>query len=162
LSARLSTSRSYGQNHVFFDPASPVTSFAVSDNGEEDVATETASVALTSSLFWHLVSHLRAQFSHDLQDSSSNSSAVRTKVTSIIDGFGRSSILPRQTAEHRLHLTETFSLQGGRHSWKFGGDAMLAWTYNYFASLFGGAYIYDAIKVHPFTLSALRAGPPST
>jgi len=42
LSARLSTSRSYGQNNVFFDPASPVTSFAVSDNGEEDVATESA------------------------------------------------------------------------------------------------------------------------
>src|SRR5437762_8178187 len=138
LSARLGTSRSYGQNNVFFDPASPVTSFAVSDNGEEDVATESASVSLTSSLSWHLVCHLRAQFSHDLQQSISNSSAVRTKVTSIIDGFGRSSILPRQTAEHRLHLTETFGLDGGRHSWKFGGDAMLTWTYNYFPSLFGG------------------------
>ena len=158
LSARLSTSRSYGQNNVFFDPASPVTSFAVSDNGEEDVATETASVALTSSLSWHLVSHLRAQFSHDLQDSSSNSSAVRTKVTSIIDGFGRSSILPRQTAEHRLHLTETFSLEGGRHSWKFGGDGMMTWTYNYFPSLFGGEYIYDDIKVNPFTFDPMIAG----
>src|SRR5437773_4836319 len=158
LSARLSTSRSYGQNNVFFDPASPVTSFAVSDNGEEDVATESASVALTSSLSWHLVSHLRAQFSHDLQQSSSNSSAVRTKVSSIIDGFGRSSILPRQTAEHRLHLTETFGLDGGRHSWKFGGDAMLTWTYNYFPSLFGGEYIYDDIKVNPFTFVPMIAG----
>src|SRR4051812_18274211 len=31
LSARVSTSRYYGQNNVFFDPASPITSFAVSD-----------------------------------------------------------------------------------------------------------------------------------
>jgi len=115
-------------------------------------------VSLTSSLSWHLVSHLRAQFSHDLQQSSSNSSAVRTKVTSIIDGFGRSSILPRQTAEHRLHLTETFGLEGGRHSWKFGGDAMLTWTYNYFPSLFGGEYIYDDIKVNPFTFDPMIAG----
>jgi hypothetical protein len=50
ISARVSTSRYYGQNNVFFDPASPVTTFAISDNGEEDVSTETASLTLTSSL----------------------------------------------------------------------------------------------------------------
>ena len=42
LSARLSTSRYYGQNNVFVDPASPLTTYAVSDNGEEDVSTESA------------------------------------------------------------------------------------------------------------------------
>jgi hypothetical protein len=55
-------------------------------------------------------------------------------------------------------LTETFGLDGGRHSWKFGGDAMLTWTYNYFPSLFGGEYIYDDIKVNPFTFDPMIAG----
>jgi len=158
LSARLSTSRYYGQNNVFFDPASPITSFAISDNGEENVATESGSLSLTSGLSMRLVSHLRAQFSRDLQSSSSNSSSTLTKITNILDGFGRSTILPRQTREHRLHVTETLSLEGRRHSWKFGGDALLTWIYNYFPSLFGGEYIFNSIKVNPFSFDPQVGG----
>ena len=50
LSLRLNTSRYYGHNNVFLDPASPLTSFGISDNGEEDVSTESGSLALTSNL----------------------------------------------------------------------------------------------------------------
>jgi outer membrane receptor protein involved in Fe transport len=151
LSLRVNTSRYSGENNVFLDPSSPLTTFGISDNGEEQVATESAAVSLTSSLSYHLVSHLRAQFSRDLQRSSSNTEAPLTKVTNIIDGFGRSSILPRETREHRLHLAETLSLEAGHHSWKFGGDALLTWIYNFFPSLSGGEYIFDPIKVNPFT-----------
>ncbi|MGD0015443.1 MAG: hypothetical protein ABSD56_13640, partial [Bryobacteraceae bacterium] len=49
LSARLSTSRYYGTNNVFFEPSSPITNDAVSGNGEEQVATESASISLISS-----------------------------------------------------------------------------------------------------------------
>ncbi len=35
LSARLSTSRYWGENNVFFDPASPITNFGINNNGEE-------------------------------------------------------------------------------------------------------------------------------
>jgi len=154
LSARLNTSRYYGQNNVFFDPASPVTSFAISENGEEDVSTESGSVSLTSALLWRLTSHLRAQFSRDLQESSSNTSDALTRITHIIDGFGRSTILPRRTREHRLHLAETLSLDGSRHSWKFGGDALLTKVYNFFPSVFGGEYIFSDIRVNPFYLRA--------
>jgi hypothetical protein len=83
LSARVNTSRYYGQNNVFFDPASPITTFGISENGEEDVATESASLSLTSGLSPRLISHLRAQFSRDLQQSTSNSDAVRTRITSV-------------------------------------------------------------------------------
>ena len=158
LSARVNSSRYYGDNNVFFDPASPITTFAISDNGEEDVSTESGSVSLTSGISSRLVSHLRAQFSRDLQESISNSADVRTKVTDIIDGFGRSSILPRRTREHRLHLTETLSLETGRHSWKFGGDALLTWINNYFPSLYGGEYIFDEIKVNPFSFEPMIGG----
>jgi len=162
LSARLNTSRYYGQNNVFFDPASPVTSFAISENGEEDVSTESASVSLTSVLLWRLTSHLRAQFSRDLQESSSNTSDALTRITHIIDGFGRSTILPRRSREHRLHLAETLSLDGSRHSWKFGGDALLTKVYNFFPSVFGGEYIFSDIRVNPFTFEPMLAGLETT
>jgi hypothetical protein len=158
LSARVNTARYFGTNNIFFDPASPVTTFSITDNREEDVATESASTSLTSGLSARLISHLRAQFSRDLQESSSNSSEVRTRITDILDGFGRSSILPRRTREHRAHFTETLSFDTGRHSWKFGGDALLTWIYNFFPSMFGGEYIFDGMSVDPWNFEPMRYG----
>jgi len=116
LSIRISTSRYSGANNVFLDPASPVTTYGISDNGVEHVATETATASLTSTLSWRMVSHLRAQFSRDLQWSESNSDSPLTKIPGILDGFGRSTILPRETREHRGHFAETLSREGQHHS----------------------------------------------
>jgi Carboxypeptidase regulatory-like domain/TonB dependent receptor len=158
LSLRLNTSRYYGNNNVFLDPASPLTTFGISDNGEENVSTETGALALTSNLSIRVVSQFHAQFSRDLQSSTANSSDPLTKISDIIDGFGRSSILPRQTREHRLHLAETFSVEGKRNSWKLGGDVLLSWIYNFFPSLSGGEYLFDPIKVNPFSFEPQEAG----
>lgn len=158
LSMRVNTSRYWGANNVFLDPASPLTTFAMSDNGQEQVATETGSLALTSNLSWRVVSHLRAQFSRDLQQSTSNSTDPLTRITDVFDGFGRSSLLPRQTREHRLHVTETISIESRRNSWKLGGDALLTWIYDFFPSQFGGEYIFDPIKVDPFTFAPMEGG----
>ena len=158
LSLRVNASKYYGQNNVFVDPSSPLTTYGISDNGSEQVNTETASFSLTSAISSHLVSHLRAQFSQDLQQSSSNSEAPLTKIYSIIDGMGRSSILPRQEREHRLHVAETLGWDKGRNSWKFGGDALPTWIYDFFPSNFGGEYIFDPIKVNPFTFAPQIGG----
>ncbi|HZR31794.1 MAG TPA: carboxypeptidase regulatory-like domain-containing protein [Terriglobales bacterium] len=151
LSARFNTSRYYGDNNVFFDPASPITSDAISNNGEEDVKTETATVSLTTALTSHVTSHLRLQFSRDLQQSSANSNDVLTRIYGIIDGAGRSTILPRSTNERRLHVADTLSVAHRRHSFKFGGDLLLTKIDNFFPSTFGGEYIFDNIRVNPFT-----------
>jgi len=158
LSLRVNTSRYFGNNNVFLDTASPQTTFGISDNGEEQVWTESATLSLTSSFSFHVVGHLRAQFSRDQEQSTSNSSDPLTRIPTIIDGFGRASILPRQTREHRLHVAETLSLESGRHSWKVGGDALLTWTYDFFPSSFGGEYIFDPIKVNPFTFVPQEGG----
>src|SRR5271157_235028 len=158
LSARLNMSRYYGTNNVFLDPASPVTNNAISGNGEEDVRTESASLSLLSGITPRLTSHLRAQFSRDLQQSFPNSTEVRTSIYKWLQDFGQSSILPRQTREHRLHVAETLSLSRGRNEWKFGGDGMLTWDYNYFPSLYGGEYLYDNIVVNPFTFVPMHGG----
>ena len=158
FSLRVSTSTYSGENDVFLDPSSPMTTYGISDNGIENVQTETVTAALTSTLSARLVSHFRAQFSRDWQWSESNSNQPLTRIPSILDGFGRSTILPRETHEHREHFAETISRDGQRHSWKFGGDTLLTQIYNFFPSTFGGEYIFDPINVDPFTFQPLIGG----
>ena len=79
-----------------------------------------------------------------------------------MEGFGRSTILPRRTREHKFQVADTLSFDGLRHSWKFGGDVMLTWIYNYFPSLFGGEYIFDNIKVNPWTFVPMVGGTELT
>ena len=158
LGLRISTTRYWGANNVFLDPASPVTYDSISNNGQEQVFTETGSLSLTSGLSQRLISHFRAQFSRDLQRSYSNSNDVLVKIPTLFDGMGRSNILPRQTREHRLHLAETLSFEGSRHSLKFGGDGLLTWIYDFFPSQQSGEYLFYPIKVDPYTFAPLQGG----
>ncbi len=158
LSARLSTSHSYGMNNVYFDPGSPIAFDSIGANGEEDVRTESASLTLLSGITPRLPSHLRVQFSRDLEQLFPNTIGPQTSIYSWMEDFGQSSTLPRTTREHRLHLAETLSLNRGRNQWKFGADGMVTWDYNYFPSLFGGKYFYDDISVDPFTFVPMHEG----
>lgn len=151
LSARISTSRYYGDNNVYFDPASPITHYATSENGSESVSTISSVASLTSGISRKLTSNLRVQYSRDWQDSSPNTSYARTSVDGIIEGFGRSLIMPRQTHETKLHVAESLSFDTRRHNWKFGGDAIATKIYNYFPLQFGGGYLFRNIRVNPFT-----------
>ena len=158
LTARLSTSRSYGANNVYFDPGSPISFDSISANGEEEVATESASIALLSSVSPRLTSHLRLQFSRDLEQQFPNTTGPQTSIYSWMEDFGQSSTLPRETREHRLHLAETLSLTHGRNQFKFGADGMMTWDYSYFPSLYGGEYFYDDISVNAFTFVPMEEG----
>jgi hypothetical protein len=162
LALRVNSSRYWGSNNVFLDPASPLTYDSISDNGEETVSTDTGAATLTSGLTPRLISHLRAQFSRDLRQSYTNTTNTLVKITNIIDGIGRSDQLPRATREHRAQLAETLSLDTNRHSFKFGGDALLTWIYDFFPSQQSGEYIFDPIKVNPFTFQPQEAGLPLT
>jgi hypothetical protein len=158
LSIRVNTSRYSGQNNVFLDPSSPLTTYAISDNGTEHVETETATTSLTSAISLRLISHLRLQYSRDQQWSESNSNQPLSRIPGILDGIGRSKILPRETREHRLHAAETVTREGKHHAIKFGGDALLTTIYNFFPGNFGGEFIFDPINVDPFTFQPLLGG----
>jgi hypothetical protein len=162
LALRFNSSRYWGSNNVFLDPASPVTYDSISDNGEETVSTETGSVSLTSSITTRLLSHLRAQFSRDLRQSYTNTNDTLINVTDILDGIGRSNLLPRATREHRAQLAETLSFDTSRHSLKFGGDALITWIYDFFPSQQNGEYLFNIIKVDPFTFEPMEGGLPLT
>ncbi|HZD30502.1 MAG TPA: carboxypeptidase-like regulatory domain-containing protein, partial [Candidatus Angelobacter sp.] len=101
---RLSTSRYSGTNNVFFDSASPVSTYTEDDNGSESVATESVAASWTSAWSHRLSTNLRAQFSRDLQLSVANSNTPKIKIYDIIDGMGQSNILPRENQEHKLHV----------------------------------------------------------
>jgi len=158
LTLRVNTTRYWGSNNVFLDPASPVTYDAISNNGQELVSTETANLSLTSSLSQRWISHLRAQFSRDLQQSYSNTADVLVKIPNILDGMGRSNLLPRQTREHRLHLAETLSFEGSRHALKAGGDGLFTRIYDFFPNQQSGEYLFYPLKVDPFTFEPMEAG----
>jgi len=158
LALGVNTSRYWGANNVFLDPASPVSYDAISNNGEELVDTETANLTLTSAFSPRTISRLRLQFSRDLQQSYSNTADVMVKIPTILDGMGRSNILPRQTREHRLHLADTISVEGSRNSWKFGGDALFTKIFDFFPSQQSGEYLFYPIKVDPYTFEPVEAG----
>ena len=158
LALRVNTTRYWGSNNVFLDPASPVTYDSNSNNGEEQVATETANLQLTSSFTPRVISHLRAQFSRDQQQSFSNSNDVLVKIPTIMDGIGRSNLLPRQTRERRLHFADTISVEGARNSWKFGGDGLFTSIYDFFPSQQSGEYLFYPVKVDPFTFEPMEGG----
>ena len=158
LSARISTSRYWGTNNVFLDLGNPITNSAISDNGQERVTTETAALSLNSGLTNQLTNNLRAQVSRDLQRSVSNSNAPLARIPTVLEGFGRSSVLPRRTSEDRLHLAETLHLEKTRHSLKLGGDALITRIDSFFPALSGGEYIFDKIKVNPFTFIPEEGG----
>ncbi len=155
---RVNTSRYSGMNNVFFDPSSPITFYAESANGTEDVRTESVAASLTSAWTTRLASSLRAQFSRDVQQSFANSDQPITKIYNLVAGFGRSSILPRNTNEHKLQIADTLSYERGRMQWKFGGDFLQTWIYNYFPSMFGGEYYFDNVKVNPWTFAPMVYG----
>jgi outer membrane receptor protein involved in Fe transport len=158
LSLRGNTSKFEGANNVFFDPGNPVTNSPMSSNGEETVRTDSLLASLTSTLSERWMSHARLQFSRDLEQSFANSTDARTKIYGIVDGFGRSTMLPRETREHRFHAAETLSYANGRNDWKIGVDALLTWDYNYFPSMYGGEFEFDNIRVNPWTFAPMTYG----
>src|SRR6185369_8258704 len=138
LTTRVSVSSYYGANNVFFDPTSPITNFALSGNGEENVRTATLSANLSSDFNTRWVATTRFQYARDDQSSHANSDDVATRIRDVISGFGRSSILPRSAIEDRIQVAETVNYQGSRQSIKFGGDVHLTTTRNYFPGQAGG------------------------
>jgi hypothetical protein len=126
------------------------------------VRTESIAGSLISSWTTNLATNLRLQYSWDVQQSTANSDAPWTKIYDVIAGFGGSSILPRNTTEHKLHVADTVSYEHGRMHWKFGGDFIQAWIYNYYPHLFGGEYYFDDIRVNPWTFVPMRYGDALT
>ena len=97
-----------------------------------------------------------------MQQSFANSDAAKIKIYGLVDGMGRSSILPRETREHKLHVADTVSYNTGRMNWKFGGDFLQAWIYNYYPAMFGGEFYFNNVKVNPWFFTPQKYGDALT
>ena len=84
------------------------------------------------------------------------------KIYNVINGMGRSTMLPRQTREHKLHVADTLDYETPRVSWKVGFDFINAWVYNYYPSQQGGEFYFDDVKVNPWTFAPMRYGQSLT
>ena len=94
---RLSTSRYTGTNNVFFDPSSPITTYAESGNGTEDVKTESLAASLTSTWTSKLATNLRVQFSRDCEQSYRQ---LRSALDQDLQPGGRLRALQHPAARH--------------------------------------------------------------
>jgi hypothetical protein len=83
-----------------------------------------------------------------------------SKIYDLVQGFGGSSTLPRDTRERKFNVAETLSYDRGRIHWKFGGDFIQASIYNYYPYLFDGEYYFDNVKVNPWTYQPMEYGEP--
>jgi outer membrane receptor protein involved in Fe transport len=70
--------------------------------------------------------------------------------------------MPRETREHKLHIADTASYNAGRMNWKFGGDFLQGWIYNYYPAMFGGEYYFTNVKVDPWFFTPTKYGDPLT
>ncbi len=80
------------------------------------------------------------------------------KIPNILDGVGRSNLLPRETREHRLHFAETLNFESARNSWKFGGDGLVTAIYDYFPSQQSGEFLFYPIKVDSSSFEPVEGG----
>ena len=74
-----------------------------------------------------------------------------------MDLDGQRSCLERLTKIVAI-LQKQSGREGSRHSWKFGGDALITKIYDFFPSNFGGEFIFDPIRVNPFTFQPMLGG----
>ena len=137
---RVNTSRYSGTNNVFFDPSSPITGYAESSNGSGNVGPKAPPLRSPA----HGRHGWRPVCGRNSPAMCSSHSPIRScrgqKSHRPGRGLERSNILPRDTNEHKLHVADTLSYESGRVHWKFGGEFIQAWTYNYYPAMFGGEY----------------------
>ena len=97
------------------------------------------------------------QISRDLEQSFPNTTAARASIYSWMNALASHPFCRGRRGNTGWHALRLQS-EPGRNEWKFGGDGMLTWDYNYFPSLYGGEYLYDNISVESIYVCAAASG----
>jgi outer membrane receptor protein involved in Fe transport len=147
LSGRYNVQRFRGSNNTFFDQVNPLTNFAANENGGERVHTDSVVVSLLSVLSPSVLNEARYQFARDNQFTSANSTPPLGSVRDIIFGFGRSSILPRNTFENRHQIIDNLTWTHGVWTFRTGIDLNFLGITNFFPGTFGGSYAFEGMSL---------------
>ena len=144
LSVRYNAQRFVGNG---FENGGPQNS--LEHTGASDVATDTLSGSLTSTIFSNIVNVVRAGYTRDNEPGQANSinpeATVREGgVTDLV--VGRNFFSPRFTNIHRGEFGDTASFIHGRHTIKTGLNVMVDKIANFFPGNFSGAYVFNSLE----------------
>ena len=142
LSARYNAQRFTGQGLE-----NSGTSSAFEHTGASLVNTDSFNVQLTSTLRPTIVNVAKFSYQRDNEPGQANSvnpeALVRFSGQSL--SIGRNSFSPRETTIHRQQYGDTVSYVWGRHSLKFGADALVDKILNFFPGNFSGSYTFASL-----------------
>ncbi len=142
LSARYNAQRFTGQGLE-----NSGTSSAFEHTGASLVNSDSLNVQLTSTLRPTLVNVAKFSYQRDSEPGQANSinpeALVRFSGQSL--SVGRNSFSPRETTIHRQQYGDTVSYVWGRHSLKFGADALVDKILNFFPGNFSGSYTFASL-----------------
>ena len=122
---------------------------SIEHTGSSLVNTDTLTGSVTSTLSNTVINQFRMSFLRDKepgQANSNNPEAVIRQSGNTLLTVGRNSFSPRETTIKRFQYADNVSYVVGRHTFKFGGDAVQDKILNFFPGNFSGAYTFNSLE----------------
>ena len=142
LSARYNAQRFTGQG---LENSGPTSSFE--HTGAALVNSDSFNTQLTTTLRPTIINVAKFSYQRDSEpgQANSNNPEALVKFSGQQVFVGRNSFSPRETTIHRQQYGDTVSYILGRHSFKFGADALVDKILNFFPGNFSGAYTFNTL-----------------
>ncbi len=129
---------------------------ALEHTGDSITHTDTVTFSLTSTLTNSLINVARFTYLKDAEPGVANSplpEAVVLNGSQTLLTVGRNSFSPRATNIHHQQYADNITWAHGRHTVKFGGDAVVDKIFNYFPGNFFGAYRFNNLEAFGASLN---------
>ncbi|PYY14443.1 MAG: hypothetical protein DMG61_09890 [Acidobacteria bacterium] len=142
LSARYNAQRFTGQGLE-----NSGTTSAFEHTGASLVNSDSFNTQLTTTLRPTIINVAKFSYQRDSEpgQANSNNPEALVKFSGQQVFVGRNSFSPRETTIHRQQYGDTVSYVLGRHSFKFGADALVDKILNFFPGNFSGAYTFNTL-----------------
>ena len=127
-----------------YSPNPTYSNSSVSTNGPTSYHERFLIANWTLALTNNSVNEVRFQWGRDLETAGANAAGPSVTLSGL-EAYGMPNALPRlaEPDEHRYQITDIFSTQKGRHTFKFGGDANI--VHEVMINLYQGGGLYNYI-----------------
>jgi Carboxypeptidase regulatory-like domain/TonB dependent receptor len=141
-----------------YSPNPTYSNSSISTNGPTSYHERFLIANWTSAITNNSINEVRFQWGRDLETAGANAPGPSVSINGL-ETYGMPNALPRlaEPDEHRYQITDIFSTQKGRHTFKFGGDANI--VHEVMVNLFqgGGIYSYSGTPLQAFQNWAVDA-----
>ena len=149
-----------------YSPNPAYSNSSVSTNGPTSYHERFLIANWTDAITNNSVNELRFQWGRDLETAGANAPGPSVTLNGL-EAYGMPNALPRlaEPDEHRIQVTDIFSSQKGKHTFKFGGDMNI--VHEVMINLYqgGGLYTYSGTPLQAFqnwAVDAFRGQPGNT